>query len=331
MDAIASRPRAGHPRAGARARGRLLDRRRPGQRARRDRRACRRRWTCRRGRRARSWPLARLGGVAPAVDGLALAMAGETASGDAWATVRDGALHTILLADGLGHGDDAATAANAAVRELRDRAGRRRPARPACTARCGSTRGAAAAIARCGPGAAGALDYAGIGNIAATIVDGGETRSLVSMPGHPRPRLQRPRTFDYELPPGALLVMHSDGLRSGWDLSALPRRDAARPARDRRAADPRLRARARRRERGGGAGMSLPIGDEVARVDLRPRRGRRDRAPAHARHRRARSASTGSSRRASRPRCPSSPATRAATRAAARCGSAARPTRCESR
>ena len=63
--------------------------------------------------------------------------------------------------------------------------------------------------------------------------------------------------------------MHSDGLRSGWDLSRLPGRDAARPARDRRAADPRLRARARRCERGGGARMSLPIADEVARVDLR--------------------------------------------------------------
>ena len=33
---------------------------------------------------------------------------------------------TILLVDGLGHGDNAATAANAAVRELRDRARRRR-------------------------------------------------------------------------------------------------------------------------------------------------------------------------------------------------------------
>ena len=130
------------------------------------------------------------------------------------------------------------------------------------------TRGAAAAIARWNR-RTGALQYAGIGNIAATIVIDGETRSLVSMPGILGHGVQRPRTFDYEFPPGALLVMHSDGLRSGWDLSAYPGVHAARPARDRRAADPRLRARARRCERGGGARMSLPIADEVARVDLR--------------------------------------------------------------
>ena len=71
--------------------------------------------------------LARLGGRrTPAVDGLALAMAGETASGDAWGTVADGEFTTILLVDGLGHGDDAATAANAARARARDRAGRRR-------------------------------------------------------------------------------------------------------------------------------------------------------------------------------------------------------------
>ena len=44
------------------------------------------------------------------------------------------------------------------------------------------------------------------------------------MPGILGHGVQRSRTFDYELPPGALLVMHSDGLRSGWDLTRLPGR-----------------------------------------------------------------------------------------------------------
>jgi anti-sigma regulatory factor (Ser/Thr protein kinase) len=154
------------------------------------------------------------------VDGLALPMGGESASGDAWACVREGALATILLADGLGHGVDAATAANTALRELRTGAD---PAsllermhlvlRP--------TRGAAAAIARVDL-AGGRVDYAGIGNIAGTIVDGHTTRSLVSMPGTLGHRLQKIRAFDYELPPGGLLVMHSDGLRSGWELKGYP-------------------------------------------------------------------------------------------------------------
>ena len=45
---------------------------------------------------------------------------------------------------------------------------------------------------------------------------------MVSMPGILGHRLQKVRTFDYELPPGGLLVMHSDGLRSGWELGGYP-------------------------------------------------------------------------------------------------------------
>ena len=64
--------------------------------------------------------VARLGpATTPRIDGLALAMKGEEASGDAWSVVHDGAWATILLVDGLGHGVEAARAAAAAVRELR--------------------------------------------------------------------------------------------------------------------------------------------------------------------------------------------------------------------
>jgi hypothetical protein len=156
----------------------------------------------------------------PVVDGIALAMAGETASGDAWASVRDGALLTILLADGLGHGADAANAANTALRELRT------GVEPGFLLErihdaLRITRGAAAAVARVDL-ASGRVGYAGIGNIAGTIADNGQTKSLVSMPGILGHRLQKVRTFDYELPPGGLLIMHSDGLRSGWELTAYP-------------------------------------------------------------------------------------------------------------
>jgi len=147
-------------------------------------------------------------------------MAGETSSGDAWTHLEDGAHTTILLADGLGHGDDAAAAANAAVRELRtglDPVALLTRIHGALR----TTRGAAGAVAYWNRHT-GALQYAGIGNIAASIVVDGESRSLVSMPGILGHGIQRPRTFDYALPAGGLLVMHSDGLRSGWDLSAYP-------------------------------------------------------------------------------------------------------------
>ncbi|MDA0180227.1 ATP-binding protein [Solirubrobacter phytolaccae] len=166
--------------------------------------------------------LARLGTDAPdsGVDGIALPMAGETASGDAWGHVVEGDQVTILAVDGLGHGDDAAAAANAAVRELRtgmDPMALLTRIHGALR----STRGAAGAVAYWNR-RTHKLQYAGIGNIAASIVVDGESRSLVSMPGILGHGIQRPRPFDYELPPGGLLVMHSDGLRSGWDLAAYP-------------------------------------------------------------------------------------------------------------
>jgi hypothetical protein len=164
--------------------------------------------------------VSRLGGETPVVDGIALAMAGEFASGDAWGSVSEGDFTTILLVDGLGHGDDAAAAANAAVRELSgslDASAMLTRIHGALRA----TRGAAGAVARWNR-RTGTVQYAGIGNIAATIVIDGQTRSLVSMPGILGHGVQRPRAFEYELPPGALLVMHSDGLRTGWDLTAYP-------------------------------------------------------------------------------------------------------------
>jgi len=157
---------------------------------------------------------------APDVDGLALAMTGETSCGDAWGQVREGDLVTVVLADGLGHGDDAAAASNAAVREIRTglSAG-------ALVERIHgalqSTRGAAAAVARLNV-RTGALDFAGIGNISAAIVDGAQSKSLASMPGTLGHRVLRFRSFTGEVPPGGLLVLHSDGCRSGWDLSKYP-------------------------------------------------------------------------------------------------------------
>jgi anti-sigma regulatory factor (Ser/Thr protein kinase) len=159
-------------------------------------------------------------GPPPGVDGLALAMAGEDACGDAWTSAQDGDIVTVLLADGLGHGRDAAAAAAAAVRELRsDGAAEAQMQR--VHAALQPTRGAAAAIARIDM-RTGALDFAGIGNIAATIVSGAASKSLASMPGTLGHRVQRFRSFAHELPPGGLLVLHSDGCRGGWSLPSYP-------------------------------------------------------------------------------------------------------------
>ena len=165
--------------------------------------------------------VARLGAAeAPDVDGLVVAMKGEEASGDAWGQARDGSTLTVLLADGLGHGTEAALAAAAAVRQLRpDESPEAQLERMHAALR--PTRGAAAAIARLDL-ATGALRFAGVGNIAATIVAGDSLRSLASLNGTLGHRVERFHAYDHHVEPGGLLVLHSDGCRTGWDLSEHP-------------------------------------------------------------------------------------------------------------
>jgi anti-sigma regulatory factor (Ser/Thr protein kinase) len=171
---------------------------------------------------------ARVGSAAPPplVDGLALALAGQDACGDAWTAVCEGDVVTVLLADGLGHGPDAAAASAAATREVHAGAGPGAGAGAEALMRrahaaMGSTRGAAAAIARVDL-ADGSVEFTGVGNVAATIVSGADTKSMASMPGTLGHRVERFRTFTHVLPVGGVLVLHSDGLRNGWSLADSP-------------------------------------------------------------------------------------------------------------
>jgi len=66
------------------------------------------------------------------------------------------------------------------------------------------------------------MRFAGVGNISATIVDGGATKALVSMNGTLGHNIRRIQGFDHELPADALLVMHSDGCSGAWDLQTHP-------------------------------------------------------------------------------------------------------------
>jgi hypothetical protein len=149
---------------------------------------------------------------------------GEDLSGDAWAAELhdDGA--TFMVADGLGHGPDACRAASMAIDALKAH-----PHEPAgqilerAHGRLRPTRGAAVAVLR-HERASGEIAYAGVGNIAAYLwsADTGQRRAMVSqngIVGHNVPRMQE---YRYAWPPGALLIAHSDGLESGWDIAKFP-------------------------------------------------------------------------------------------------------------
>ncbi|MFE9691579.1 SpoIIE family protein phosphatase [Micromonospora sp. NPDC005806] len=155
--------------------------------------------------------------------GLTRPITGEQVSGDGYAVrVVDGR-RQVLVCDGLGHGPLAAAASGAAIAAFRAA-----PAGPPAGVvqhlhrSISHTRGAALAVAEL-DAASGLLRYAGLGNIAAMVVATGERRrGLVSLPGiagHQRPAV---REYDYPFPPGAALVMHSDGVVDRWDLADYP-------------------------------------------------------------------------------------------------------------
>jgi anti-sigma regulatory factor (Ser/Thr protein kinase) len=172
------------------------------------------------GGRQRSEPLAR----AAALDVVALGVPkpGEPVSGDGWAAEHGHDRSWVLVVDGLGHGPDAAHAAQAAIRSFRRHAGSAPAERlQSIHEDLHGTRGAAAAIAEIRH-ASGGIRYAGLGNIAATVVSASDTSSMISLDGIAGHRAERIREFEYVMPSDALLIMHSDGVNQHWDLGRHP-------------------------------------------------------------------------------------------------------------
>jgi anti-sigma regulatory factor (Ser/Thr protein kinase) len=146
---------------------------------------------------------------------------GETAYGDAWAVEQRGGHCVILVADGLGHGPDAAAASMEAVKVLRTQA----HLAPAALIEFAhgalrSTRGAAVAVAELD--LAKEVRYAGIGNIAGVTLAPGSDRHMVSHNGIVGHEMRKVQEFVYPWSSDALLVMHSDGLATHWDLDHYP-------------------------------------------------------------------------------------------------------------
>lgn len=152
-------------------------------------------------------------------------MTGEEACGDAAAIRSDAKRTLVLVADGLGHGPLAELASTAAVAAFE--AHTVPSALAAVTAiheALRPTRGAAVAVAEIRDDRT--VRYAGIGNISGWIVEDDARRGLVSTPGIAGHQARRVQEYRAELPEGARLVMHSDGLSSRWNPNpVLLRRD----------------------------------------------------------------------------------------------------------
>jgi len=159
----------------------------------------------------------------PDAAGITRPLAGEQVCGDAYAVRTDGTKLVLMLCDGSGHGPLAAAASQAAVRAFLDDGdalSRPEDAVRRIHAVLAGTRGGAVAVAELDP-VGQVVHFVGVGNIAGTLVQGDQRRGMVSIGGVAGFRAPTIRTFTYPLSPGAVVVMTSDGVRSGWDPAAL--------------------------------------------------------------------------------------------------------------
>jgi anti-sigma regulatory factor (Ser/Thr protein kinase) len=159
----------------------------------------------------------------PAAAGFTRPMTGETVCGDAWASHAQDGRVTVLLADGLGHGELAAVASREAVRTFLAA-----PDETDLTVTMQrldetlrSTRGAAVAISRADR-TAGTLTFTGVGNVAVWTDDGERRHALASAPGIVGANAKKIRALQVPLAAHERIVMHSDGLSSKWSLAAYP-------------------------------------------------------------------------------------------------------------
>lgn len=164
------------------------------------------------------------------VGALTVPLAGEETSGDGWGVSCDAEGASLVAVDGLGHGPDAAAAAHAAIRELAHRP-RSEPGKlvEAAHEALRITRGAALAAARIDFDQ-DVVRFAGIGNIGAYVIDGGSRRALVSHNGIVGHNMRKVHEFSVPCAPGAMCILHSDGIQTQWELDRYPGLAARSPA-----------------------------------------------------------------------------------------------------
>jgi anti-sigma regulatory factor (Ser/Thr protein kinase) len=157
-----------------------------------------------------------------------LPLQGETLCGDAWTCGYADGEFVVLVADGLGHGPFANTAALAAT-ETFAQLGTSNVVEivEASHVALRATRGAALGVASipapdAADGVPGSARFCGVGNIAASVWTSATHRHLVSHAGIVGHQLRKAQEFQVDWPRDGLLILHSDGLATRWDLSKYP-------------------------------------------------------------------------------------------------------------
>lgn len=156
-------------------------------------------------------------------------ISGEIACGDAWLVRSSGARTLMVVVDGLGHGVDAAIAADAAIASV-ERTQNQPPGQiiQAAHGALRATRGAALSVAELDADKR-EVRFAGIGNVSGVVMASDtKTRAFVNSPGIVGHRLPRVHELTYEWPVGGTVVLFSDGVTARWHLDRYPQLGAQR-------------------------------------------------------------------------------------------------------
>jgi anti-sigma regulatory factor (Ser/Thr protein kinase) len=178
--------------------------------------------------------LARIGRAAPKRPGerglewgvVCVAKRDQEVCGDAWAVRAGQGKDTVLMVDGLGHGLHAFDAAQVVLRAFWEGTGERPRsdlnALNEAMRRSSANRGAVVAIAEI-DWRQRELRYAGAGNIAGTLVPlEGRASSLLSQAGTLGQNVTSFQEFTHPWPDQGLVILHSDGLSTSWQLEPYP-------------------------------------------------------------------------------------------------------------
>ncbi len=149
--------------------------------------------------------------------------------GDGWGLTRLETGVQLLVVDGVGHGPQAAEAGLAALRAYETHAHSPLPDLMQLEHEAlRDTRGAVLAVARIERDPP-KVHYVGFGDISGRVVSSGASLSCVSKTGIVGAKIPSPQVYTYEWDQRSLLVMHSDGLTSRWDVASYPGLDARHP------------------------------------------------------------------------------------------------------
>ena len=149
-------------------------------------------------------------------------MQGEDDCGDGWGMKQTAESVMLMVVDGLGHGTFAAEAAREAERIFAaSGSGSPAPILQQSHDSLRKTRGAAMAIASLNLKRK-VLSFAGVGNIGASIVSPDTSRGMASHNGIIGHQLRTVQEFSFPWSGDSVLIMHSDGLSSRWDLKPYP-------------------------------------------------------------------------------------------------------------